>query len=489
MTLVAFAGCGGGGGGEGTGTETTPAGPSEFHYVVSTNGTTVSAINGRTGAEEFSGSDASTVLQSVLDALGSDGGRVYLRTGTYSLAQSLQVGGGTELVGTEGTSLYSSGTAITVSSVSRVSIKKITLNGCGMAAIVLGEASDIRILQCAFVQTFGQAILHENGTLERVWISDCRIDQPGGNAIELAGVKNASIERNIIASAGGTGLAISSGSGRILVAGNQIRGSDQKNDSNSGDGISLSGNCDEVILRDNVLAENGRNGLSIQSSGAGAIIVSGNHLRKNNANKGEAGIFFDGSKGLIERNMVHEQGRSGIRLGSSATATLVRTNQVWNNGQGSAGTGHQSGIILESPAAVSDQRIQVRDNFCQDTQSTPTQQIGIEVGAACSGIVIEKNRLSGNGSAAISYPTNGGVRVRANSGFGTEARGSATVSGGSTFVTVSHGLATTPVTILLTPLSDLGVRSYWISEITGSSFRIELSATSATDLKIGWRTE
>ncbi len=60
----------------------------EASYVIFTDGSTVYARNGLTGEIEFSGTDASTVIQNTINAL-TNGGKIFIRTGTYFLKNTL----------------------------------------------------------------------------------------------------------------------------------------------------------------------------------------------------------------------------------------------------------------------------------------------------------------------------------------------------------------------------------------------------------------
>jgi len=52
-------------------------------YIIFKDGDLIMAKNGRTGQIEFSGSDAATVIQSALDALPTEGGKIFIKEGTY----------------------------------------------------------------------------------------------------------------------------------------------------------------------------------------------------------------------------------------------------------------------------------------------------------------------------------------------------------------------------------------------------------------------
>ena len=59
-------------------------------YVIWQNGTTYLARNGRTGVDDFSGTDATTVIQSAINALPASGGLIFIKAGTYQIKSTAQ---------------------------------------------------------------------------------------------------------------------------------------------------------------------------------------------------------------------------------------------------------------------------------------------------------------------------------------------------------------------------------------------------------------
>jgi len=74
------------------------------------------------------------------------------------------------------------------------------------------------------------------------------------------------------------------------------------------------------------------------------------------------------------------------------------------------------------------------------------------------------------------------------SGFVAEGSGTATIPAGSTSVTVSHGLATTPTKVLVTPIGDPGDR-FWVANVTSTSFDIVVATAPAADIDFYWQAE
>jgi hypothetical protein len=66
--------------------------------------------------------------------------------------------------------------------------------------------------------------------------------------------------------------------------------------------------------------------------------------------------------------------------------------------------------------------------------------------------------------------------------------GSATVTAGTTYVDVPHGVEGTPDInkIKPTPQDDLGGRSFWVSDVGPATFRINIPVDLETDHVFGW---
>jgi peptidoglycan/xylan/chitin deacetylase (PgdA/CDA1 family) len=71
---------------------------------------------------------------------------------------------------------------------------------------------------------------------------------------------------------------------------------------------------------------------------------------------------------------------------------------------------------------------------------------------------------------------------------GLKGSGVATISASSTKVTVSHGLATIPTKVLITPLASPPGK-LWVENITSTSFDIVTDTAPALDLKVSWQAE
>lgn len=77
-----------------------------------------------------------------------------------------------------------------------------------------------------------------------------------------------------------------------------------------------------------------------------------------------------------------------------------------------------------------------------------------------------------------------------NNGFKTKNYGSATIPSGSTSVTVTHGLYTSPSFVLATPTSaQASGKQWWVASKTATTFQIVVSAAPTADLTFDWLAE
>jgi len=68
------------------------------------------------------------------------------------------------------------------------------------------------------------------------------------------------------------------------------------------------------------------------------------------------------------------------------------------------------------------------------------------------------------------------------------SRGVATIASGATSVTVNHGLVCTPSRVLITPLGQPS-GNLWVSNITSTSFTINISTAPSSNLSVAWLAE
>uniref|UniRef100_A0A6M3J6Y7 Uncharacterized protein n=2 Tax=viral metagenome TaxID=1070528 RepID=A0A6M3J6Y7_9ZZZZ len=121
-----------------------------------------------------------------------------------------------------------------------------------------------------------------------------------------------------------------------------------------------------------------------------------------------------------------------------------------------------------------------------------TQRYGIFViSGASNNYSIQSNDLRGNGTGALSDGGTGTTKiVRNNLGYVTENSGTATVANGQTTVTVTHGLATTPTRVQVTPTLLSNAASFWVTAKGTTTFVINVNADpGAGTATFDWRAQ
>jgi len=89
----------------------------------------------------------------------------------------------------------------------------------------------------------------------------------------------------------------------------------------------------------------------------------------------------------------------------------------------------------------------------------------------------------------VTTPISGNpIIIGQNGGYITVNSGQAIISSGSTSVTVNHGLSCTPSKVLITPLGQPS-GNLWISNITNTSFAINISTAPSANLSVAWLAE
>ena len=253
--------------------------------------------------------------------------------------------------------------------------------------------------------------------------------------------------------------------------------------SNSGsDGIQVSYAAVKGQILDNTVANNTGSGIKFTTDVGDGWRVAGNKVSAS----GARGIYFDGSTAtysnhVIENNDLSLNQYQGILIDTAISAAglwrngVVRGNRCYNNGK--AGT-EADGIKLEADMSG----VIVAGNRCYDDQGTKTQTVGIRFSASSTydvtDVQVIDNHLVGNSSAGMTFGAvvRTRVDVRNNAGYVTEARGASQINDTGSTVTVLHGLAATPTSVVVTPQS--GNEALWITTIGASGFIVNRVGTS-----------
>jgi hypothetical protein len=213
------------------------------------------------------------------------------------------------------------------------------------------------------------------------------------------------------------------------------------------------------ILNNNILIENvtlsgGLIGIQVQSSNWSnypKVLIQGNNIRFNNVNANNnaiAGIAYAAPPAVIDVSH-NALDFTGVTNATSITGINV------NNGY---------------PAFI-------RSNIIKG--STQWLYVNYHGPYYVSHNYVDNTNVNTNGVT---------VYFRRNTGYLTEASGTATIASGSTSVTVNHGLVCTPSKVLITPLGQPS-GNLWVSNITSTSFTINISTAPSANLSVAWVAE
>lgn len=67
--------------------------------------------------------------------------------------------------------------------------------------------------------------------------------------------------------------------------------------------------------------------------------------------------------------------------------------------------------------------------------------------------------------------------------------GSTTIAVGDSYVDVTHHASSTPSKVRITPTSNLGTRSFWVSNKGANTFRVNINSTDIIEHTFDWESE
>jgi parallel beta-helix repeat protein len=215
-------------------------------------------------------------------------------------------------------------------------------------------------------------------------------------------------------------------------------------------------------------AEDGFKALETDTGGLPTCMTFSN----NKAFRCKKGIEIEGAYNTVIGNQCWENKQGGIDV-SDTTNNIIAHNLCFNNGTDTgASTSNRAGIkttltphatnyvdnnpgttwVFDGTSSFAFAYIGnnfIFGNMCFDNRSSgKTQLYGIVEGGSTDNNFIYWNWLTGNSTAGMLRTGGASSKVRYNTGYVTEAEGATSVADGGT---VTHGLATTPTVVTLTP--------------------------------------
>jgi hypothetical protein len=454
-------------------------------YIVYTDGSKYYAKNGSTGMIEYSDTDATKVIQYTVNNAPS-GGLVLIKAGTYSITDTIIINKSLRLLG-EGF-----GTVLKVTD---------NLNGSpyGKEMIAVVDTERVEIAYMSFVGI---------GTADT-----------NPEAIHLFLTKYGNVHHNYFYNLGGAYGGIDISNSPMSIASDNIIDTVKF-------GIALSGTWNEydIVVRNNIIMNAMRGlhcefpwrsviegnmiinfsdrGIHLDGSynNVGRIIISDNVLYSEKSATGiylSAGISVYGyaKNILIANNFISTAGYEGIHIDANNENIRIVANTF---------IGLPNSVNAINISSVSN-NIEVLDNLfngypysvtingnvnniiVRNNRINTIEGVFVSASGVVNGLIVEGNKFE----AQYPYHILGSVSnavVKRNIGYATENTGVATIPAGSTRVTVSHGLASTPTKFLITPLGQPPGK-LWVENITSTSFDIVTDTAPASDLNVSWYAE
>jgi parallel beta-helix repeat protein len=376
--------------------------PSTASYIVFIKGDKCYAKNGMTGHIEFGPGDASTVIQSAINALGTAGGKIFIKAGSYSITSSIStstskislVGEGASTIltinvggsGNYGLTFYGGNIVI-----SGLYLKSTD----GSSGIKIRDNSNVLIEKTTFESlSYG---IYSWGSEVNVIISRCIFTSMSSPSIFIDGSKNIAVHNCIFRNCNSIGVYVAGSPYNVEICGNIFVDVNLNLQYYAPIVVRPTGNGSQVLVTNNIIKFTTNptvtaNGILISGEYSSAysitrFIVVGNILDGGAFSNCNAGIYLHGysasyltvANGLIENNHAHN----------------------W-----------KYGIVL---------------TYCTD-------------------IAVIANKIENCSSAAIYISASTNYIIRHNIGYVTENCGTATFSGDGTTTTfaIAHELAGTP---------------------------------------------
>lgn len=438
--------------------------------------------------------DYSAIIAAVQAANAAGGGTVYFPPGTYVTGSTIAVtGSNVHLMGAgrgavvvrlaDGVNSH----VINLTSITDCSVTRLTVDGnrAGQVGsqhgIRLASATRSLIQDVRVINAGGYSIGAQTGTFDTLIINNVEIEGGGGDGIDIKNHNDDNtglIFNNVTVKSYGQNLLVTQ------FAALDIRGPanlsnisiEEVGIGNVGVRFRQSGNDGGTGLgghQSNLSNFRIKAGPSISSGTIGITIAGKNIAISNGYIEGVGvGVRVQSTDNVIANVTVKDVSTVGFDLGTNGTDLISdRAQFIGCTVDGS----DERGYII---AAVTDCRI------IGGAIRNCTQQ-GILVGSGATAVRVIGTSFAGNGSVINDSGTD--TRLRSCPGYITEARGTATIPNGATFVAVNHGLAAAPTSFSIVPRETIGsAKTLYVSTVGASVFHINSDVDPGKDVLVGW---
>ena len=473
-----------------------------YSYIIYTDGTTIYAKNGATGQIDFSGTDASTVIQKAINNM-TNGGKLLIKAGLYIISSMIYINKSIIFSGEGYNTILKNQDYTNMNAMIDVTAENVTIENLQI------DGNKAKIAVDSSYKNVGISVDASNVIIRNNYIHDTYLDGVAGS-----GISNIIVENNNIWNTGKTGASFA---GHAIYF-SYIESSIIRNNilsPSTGESINILGTYRQAynghITRNNIIAENiiinkpilivGAIGIIIEnnliinspypirlpysssSDLSENIIIVGNMMVGDGVSTNQYvlienvnGLSFkdnimyncaggiavlNGTSIKIDGNLFYNCSLNSYVIGTSSIDAQISNNKIYkfkNTGSGIriyagdvAVFGNeiiQETIGSEYGIRISTNSIQVYDNKIKNCY------YGVYEDSGKDNNIIIRNMLF-----SCQYPivkSGANTIVKYNIGYATEKSGKAVFSGDGTTTqfNIAHGLVSTPSKILITPGSN-----------------------------------
>jgi len=490
-------------------------------YIIWTDGSTIYALNGTTGEIDYSGTDAVTVIQNAIDAL-PDGGKIIIRTGIYELTNSIFAKSNIIIEGEGLKTIINTGSTVGITIQSgneNIMIRDIKIIGDGSNNGIQLSGGDSN----SYVA---------NVTIENVYCENNEISLTIGSYASNIYISNF-IQDNTdnpnLSTSDVTGISISPNANKIYLSDIQLIG-------NSFCGLFMSGAND--ITANNIITINNARYPTYSDNPIGGIqvaygstdvtitnhisigdykglvmgkvdydcynVVASGYIRDTWDNGYGDAISIIYSHNCIIDYAIDNAFRRAVRLENSKdlqiniVAKHTRLDGIITDNLSYSKINailYQSGYLSDNSyndVTLTDSHHNILQLICFSDAANKVKYNIEEVGGSDYNIITNSILLDAQTDAILKLGEN--TVIKDNIGYTTENSDSSEITGDgtNTSFSISHGLATTPSQVLITPTnSSMASATWWVSAKSSTTFTITFSTapSSGTKLSFDWYAE
>jgi len=214
----------------------------------------------------------------------------------------------------------------------KVLLQNLVINGLGGSfGVQLTQGAELYVNNCT-IANFTFAGIYSIAAGSKLYVKDTVVRDnvgPGGFGVWLAAGATADLERVRAASNGSDGIRVE------LGAAATVKRSVMAKNASAGIGlVSLAGQTARATIEDSLVSDNAGNGISLQASGAGAVIEMS--AVRNTITRNNFGVFGSGtapatSTGNIVGNLIAQNAQDGVFATGSGVTMLASNNTFSGN--------------------------------------------------------------------------------------------------------------------------------------------------------------